>query len=690
MPDEFLSKPVQYIKTVGPRRAAILQRIGIFTVKNLLYHFPRRYEDRTRLRPAGACVHGETATLRGTVLAAQDVRPKRGLTVTRLAVHDGSGVFYAVWFNQPFVKKNLLPGTKLFVTGKVEKGFRAIQLKVEEYESDDGGDSLSAGRLVPVYPLTDGLNQRVMRSLVKLCLEGLNCRATEFIPGNILRKYSLPDLEKALSAVHYPDNFEDAEKARKRFIFEELFLFQLALALRRREVCRREKKHRYIPGGKLTAVFKESLPYSLTAGQEKVWHEISRDMESSVPMHRLLQGDVGVGKTVVSTMALLKAVESGLQGALMAPTEILAEQHYLGMKGPLARLGVEAGLLTGSIRKKEKECLLERVSAGEVKVLIGTHALIQEGVNFNKLGLVVVDEQHRFGVRQRATLQYKGYYPDTLVMTATPIPRTLALTLYGDLDISVISEPLPGRLPVKTRVVPPNALPRVYNFIREQVDQGRQAFIVCPLVDESEKVDLKAAVELAENLAGGEFRGYQVGLLHGRMKSDEKERIMASFRRGQTEILVCTTVIEVGVDVPNATVMAILDADRFGLAQLHQLRGRVGRGSHQSYCILVARPKTREGQARLNAMARTSDGFILAEEDLRLRGPGEFYGTRQSGLPEFKIADLIRDWKELQAAREEAMAWVEGDPHLQKPESRALLREIKERFGSAGGYIGVG
>lgn len=684
MSNDFLTKPVQSIKTIGSRRAAILQKAGIFTVKDLLYHFPRRYEDRTRLREAGACVHGETATLRGTVLAAQVSKPKRGLTVAKLAVHDGLGVFYAVWFNQPYVKKNIPVGTKLYVTGKVERGFGAVQVAVEEYEIDDGGDSLSAGRLVPLYPLSGRLNQRLLRTTVKFALDELDSHSGEFLPEKLLKKFCLPLFHEALSAIHYPGNFEDVVKARKRFIFEELFLYQFSLALCRRDVAGREKVHSYLPTGKITTTFLENLPYRLTAGQARVWREISRDMESPFPMHRLLQGDVGSGKTVVSVLALLKAVESGLQGVLMAPTEILAEQHYFGMKRVLAPIGVEVALLTGGMRKKEKEELLERVLTGEVAVLVGTHALIQDNVRFNKLGIAVVDEQHRFGVRQRAALQNKGSWPDTLVVTATPIPRTLALTLYGDLDISVIGEMPPGRQPVKTYAVPHRLLARVYNLIREQIKQGRQAFIVCPLVEESEKVDLQAAVDLAENLAGGEFRDCRVGLLHGRMKAFEKEDIMTSFRRGEMEILVCTTVIEVGVDVPNATVMVILDADRFGLAQLHQFRGRVGRSACQSYCILVANPKTEEGRARLKAMIRTTDGFALAEEDLRLRGPGEFYGIRQSGMPEFNIADLLRDWKVLQVAREETLAWVSDDPHFQKPESTVLLDEVKARFSSAG------
>jgi ATP-dependent DNA helicase RecG len=690
MADSILTRTVDRIKMVGPRRAAALKELKIITIQDLLYHFPRRYLDRAGLRPAGTCLHGEVVTLQGTVLSARNLRTRRGLTVTRVTVHDGLGIFEAVWFNQPYLKKSLTPGTKLFITGKVEKNFGVTQVVVEEYDLDNGGDSLNTGRLVPVYPLAGRLTQRQVRTLVKAALDAVGEQAADFLPEELLQKHALPPLGPALSAVHYPDCEDAAVAARKRFIFEELFLFQLALALRRRNLTRCKKAHAYLPNGSILSAFKSQLPFQLTSGQVKVWKEISRDLESPSPMNRLLQGDVGSGKTVIAAMALLKAVESGLQGALMAPTEILAEQHFLGIKEAFGRLDVEVALLTGSTGKKSREELLNGVRSGRLKVLVGTHALIQDNVEFQRLGLVVVDEQHRFGVHQRATLQHKSWRPDTLVMTATPIPRTLALTLYGDLQLSVIAELPPGRRPVKTFAVLPSALNKAYGLVREQVRQGRQAYIVCPLVEESEKVDLKAATELAETLASGEFREYRVRLLHGRMKAGQKELIMESFRCGETDILVATTVIEVGVDVPNATVMIVLDADRFGLSQLHQLRGRVGRSIHSSYCILIADPKTKEGRARLKAMVSTSDGFALAEEDLRLRGPGEFYGTRQSGLPEFKIADLVRDGKVLLAAREEALTRVQEDPQLRGSEGRLLLKEISARFGSAGSYIEVG
>ncbi|TEB14121.1 ATP-dependent DNA helicase RecG [Pelotomaculum sp. FP] len=690
MPADFFAKPVQYLKMIGPRRAAAMQKLGLFTVRDLLYHFPRRYEDRSRLLPAGACPHGETATIRGTVLAAQDLKPRRGLTVTKLAVHDGTGIFYAVWFNQPFVKKSLSTGTKLFVTGKVDKSFGPVQVMVEDYEVAEGGDPLGAGRLVPIYPLTGQLTQRLLRAVVKTTLDEARSNAGEFLPAELLGKYKLPVFGDALASIHFPECREDLEKARRRFIFEELFLLQLGLAVRRATVAARHKEYRCRRDGGLTSSFIHNLPYRLTGDQVRVWGEIAADMESSSPMQRLLQGDVGSGKTVISILALLKAVENGLQGALMAPTEILAEQHYLVMKRTLVPIGVEAGLLTSSTPKKEKELLLQRLAEGDLKLLVGTHALIQQDISFQRLGLVVVDEQHRFGVRQRAALQYKGSCPDTLVMTATPIPRTLALTLYGDLDLSVISETPPGRLPVKTYAVLPSALHKAYKLAADQLRLGRQVYIVCPLVEESEKVDLQAATDIAEKLAAGEFRNYRVRLLHGRMKAGEKEEIMTAFRQGEVDVLVATTVIEVGVDVPNATMMVVLDADRFGLAQLHQLRGRVGRGGHQSYCILTGSPRTEEGKARLKAMTLIADGFALAEEDLRLRGPGEFQGTRQSGLPELKIADLLRDVQVFQTARQEAIALAGSDPNLTRPENSRLPAEIKARYSGSGGYMGIG
>ena len=684
MSDNLLTNEIRSIKGVGVRRGSELNKAGILTLRDLLYYFPRQYHDRTNLRQAGACVTGEVATLLGVVLYAQERRSRRGLTVTKLVLDDGLGKFHAIWYNQPFIKNNIPVGARLYVTGKVEREFGVIQVAVEDYELANEDSPLSAERLAPIYPLTGKLNQRLLRSLIKGVLERLSDGMGEFLPQKLLLETKLPALPAAWGDIHYPDSQEMAGRARERFIFEELFLYQLAMLLNRQELTGRVKTHSYTSKSPLVEAYFNSLPYSLTAGQTRVWKEIQKDMLSTAPMYRLLHGEVGAGKTVIAVLALLKAAENGLQGVLMAPTEVLAEQHYLSIKESIASLKVDIALLTGRMAKKEKTAIIEKVVDGEIQILIGTHALIQEQVRFHRLGLVIIDEQHRFGVRQRAVLQGKGFWPDTLVMTATPIPRTLALTIYGDLDVSMISELPPGRQPVHTYAVPHRLLPRAYYFLREQVKAGRQAIIICPLVKDSEKLTCQSVVTLAEKVANREFRGYRVGMLHGRLPAVEKEGVMAAFRRGNIDILVSTTVIEVGVDVPNATVMVVLDAERFGLAQLHQLRGRVGRGSEQSYCILVTMPKTQESRARIKAMTSSQDGFFLAEEDLNIRGPGEFSGTRQTGLPELRIADLQRDGLILLKAREKAMGWLAEEPLMRSGESLLLMEEVLRRFGGTG------
>ncbi|MQL53584.1 ATP-dependent DNA helicase RecG [Desulfofundulus thermobenzoicus] len=681
--------PVQYVKTVGPRRAALLQRLGIKTVRDLLYHFPREYQDRTVLKPSHACAAGEQVTLRGRVVAVQELTPRPGLRITKVRLAEQGGYFFALWFNQPYIKKQLSAGTGVLVTGKLERRFGEIQLAVSDYELLEGDEPAGGGGMVPVYPSTEQLSQRLLRSMIRMALDEWAGQIADFLPPSIVKKYSLPELPVALAHIHFPPGEREAVRARKRFIFEELFLLQLALALRRRRISRQIKPHRYRTNLELVDKYLAGLPFTLTSGQQQAWREIMADMDAPSPMNRLLQGDVGSGKTVVSTLALLRAVDNGLQGALMAPTEILAEQHYLTLSGTLAPLGVKVGLFSGGMNKKEREALLSALSAGELPLVVGTHALIQEDVQFKRLAVVVIDEQHRFGVRQRAILQYKGQYPDVLVMTATPIPRTLALTLYGDLEVSTIRELPPGRRPVITRAVPPSHLPAIYRFICREVAAGRQAYVVCPLVEESEKVDLTSTVQLIDELSRGPLARCRLGLLHGRLKQAEKNQVMEDFRRGEIQVLVTTTVVEVGVDVPNATVMVILDADRFGLAQLHQLRGRVGRGAAQAYCILVSDNKSREAQFRLQAMVSTGDGFVLAEKDLQLRGPGEFSGTRQSGLPELKVADLVRDWRALELARQEAVTLVRRDPELTLPEHHLLARELYHRFSAHRGYLAI-
>lgn len=672
-------KPAQYLKGVGPQRARLLARLGIRSVGDLLYHLPRRYEDRTLCRPVKAYGEGETATAEGEVVAVQETRARSGMSVLRVALRDRWGIFYAVWFNQPYVKKVAKVGSRLTVTGKVKYGFGVPEIQVAEFEAGEGDEGLSTGRIVPVYPLTEKLSQRMLRTVIFNTLKAETASCPEILPPDLLVSHGLLERGRALSAVHFPESIAEAEEARRRLVFEELFLLQVALLRQRQRVLAVEKEHRCDVDGPKVWALRELLPFTLTPAQERAWREIARDMESRYPMQRLLQGDVGSGKTVVAALALAKAAENGLQGALMAPTEILAEQHYLNLRELYAAVGIEAVLLTGSTKKEERLKRLAAVANGEAAVVVGTHALLQEEVSFHRLGLVVIDEQHRFGVRQRGLLQAKGKTPDVLVMTATPIPRTLALTLYGDLDLTVIDALPPGRQPVKTVWLPPTELGRVYRFVRTEVAKGRQAYFVCPLIEESEQLAAQAASKLARELEEI-FPAFRVGLLHGRLKLKERDKVMAAFRRNEIQLLVSTTVVEVGVDVPNATVMVIMDADRFGLAQLHQLRGRVGRGAHASYCILIAARTTPEAAARLSALTTLSDGFALAEEDLRLRGPGEFFGTRQSGLPELKVASLLRDHALLELARTEAARYLERDPDLVSPAGQMIKAELKARF----------
>ena len=683
---ENKASELQFLKSVGPKRVRLLNRLGIDTVKELLYHFPRRYDDRSNLKKFYELRDGDVETVTGTVVSSQDIRPRKGLVITKAAINDGKSIGYAVWFNQPFIKKQIPNGTELLITGKVERKFGSIQVTVSDYEVSDSDDTVHAGRIVPVYPATEGLPARALRSIIKFALDKYGNEQVEFLPVRLLKKYGFMELCTALGKIHFPENMDEVDEAKRRLVFEELFLLQMG-------ICLLKAKEFQEPGishkrsGHLVASFSKSVPYSLTKAQVRVLDEIYCDMEKHKQMNRLIQGDVGSGKTVLAAAALVKTVENGYQGAMMAPTEILAGQHLDGLRELLEPLGVRVSLLTGSLTRREKERTLDDIRNGVIDIVVGTHAVIQDEVEFQRLGLAVTDEQHRFGVRQRAKLKDKGLNPDILVMTATPIPRTLALTVYGDLDISVIDELPPGRQVIKTRWISSKAHDKVFGFIREQVSLGRQVYYVCPLVEESDKIDVQAAVELAERLQTKVFPDLCVGLMHGRLKHDIKDTVMSQFKNGEINILVATTVVEVGVNVPNATVMVIEDADRFGLAQLHQLRGRVGRGSHQSYCFLLANPASEEGRARMNVMQSTCDGFLIAEEDLQIRGPGEFFGTRQSGMPDLKIADILRDVKVLQIAREEALKLISGDPALSREENRRLKEEIIDKFKSTDNFI---
>lgn len=671
-----LERPVRYLKNVGPQRAMLLSRLGIQTVKDLLYHFPRRYEDRQHLPGLGAVQPPATVTVMGQITWCEESKSRRGLHVLRAGLRDATGSLVAVWFNQKFLVSKMHPGRWLVVTGKVQEGRSGREIFVSEYEFVEGSDTLAANRIVPFYPATEGLSQRLLRGLIFSALQEYAGAIPDTLPRETSERHNFPSLSQALWHIHFPPDYLSLQRARQRLAFEEFFILQLSLAWHRRQVSTYLRGIQHRPDGELVRKFWASLPFTPTPAQQRVWAEIARDMESPYPMARLVQGDVGSGKTVLAAAALVKCVASSYQGAMMAPTEILAEQHWREFYRLLTPLGIRVDLLTGSLSTAAREATLQSLASGQTQVVVGTHALIQEDVEFRALGLAVTDEQHRFGVQQRSRLAAKGYRPDVLAMTATPIPRTLALTLYGDMDLSVIDELPPGRQEIVTRYVPERHRPRMYHFIRQEVGRGHQAYIVCPLIEESEAVEVQAVTTLYEKLRQV-FPDLSLALLHGRLRPGEKEQVMASFASGETDILVATPVIEVGVNVPNATVMVIEGAERFGLSQLHQLRGRIGRGTAQSYCFLLGSLHTPEARRRIQIMTSTTDGFVIAEEDLRLRGPGEFFGTRQHGLPEFKVADLLNDYPLLEAAKREAALVMHRDPLLHDPANQGLRRQIE-------------
>jgi ATP-dependent DNA helicase RecG len=678
---------------VGPQRARLLQRLGLVTVRDALLHLPARHEDRRRLTPLRNVAPGEARTCAGTIAGVSPAPRGRGRMPLAVLLRDESGFLRALWFNQPYLGRVFKRGQRLIVHGKVQppRGGGALELHVRDYEIIESTDDelLHTGRLVPVYPLTAGLNQRPLRALMKRLVDAHAGAMPEPLPASLMARRHLEPLERALVDGHFPETEAERAAAVRRLVFDDFFLLQLGLAIRRHR-SGRQPGLAIDPPGRLAAGLRASLPWALTRAQERVWADIRADMAQPHPMNRLLQGDVGSGKTVIAALAILTAIEAGHQAALMAPTEILAEQHARTLTGLLAPLGISPVLLSHGVRGRARDSVRAAIAAGETSCVVGTHALVQEGVDFQRLGLAVVDEQHRFGVSQRATLRGKGEHPDVLVMTATPIPRTLALTLYGDLDVSVLDELPPGRRPVRTFLRGEKERARVYRFLHDEIRAGRQAFVVCPLVEESEVSDLRAATEMAERLQRDVFADLRVGLLHGRMTGPDKDAVMEEFRAGRIHVLVSTTVIEVGIDVPNASVMVVEHAERFGLSQLHQLRGRVGRGPWKSYCILMSRVSSPDARRRLDAMAETSDGFRLAEVDLGIRGPGEFFGTRQSGLPAFRVADLVRDAAVLEEARKEALALVALDPDLARPEHRALRATVLALWRGKIGLADVG
>lgn len=688
-----LSTPIQYVKGVGPKLSKILERKGIRTVEDALYFLPRTYEDRRRLKKVSELEPGKKETGFGEILlsgvAFYSVRRKR---VFEAVVGDGSGVITLKWFhvNERYFRDRFRKGQRLIFSGEVTWFNQQKEIHhpdVELVDEEPDRDYLNFKRIVPIYSETEGLYQRTMRRLMKAILDEYAGELSSPVPEDVLKRQALIDLPESFRCVHFPEEgtlMEDLERQRskghRRIIFDEFFFLELGMALRKKGRVL-EKGISFRTEGVLFGRLLDQLPFRLTRAQERVWGEIRKDMERPLPMNRLIQGDVGSGKTIVSLLAGLNVVESGYQAAIMAPTEILAEQHFINASRWIEPLGLRVALLTGSVKDAVKEDLCGRIKRGEVHLVVGTHALIEEPVEFHRLGLAIIDEQHKFGVIQRSLLKKKGENPDVLVMTATPIPRTLAMTVYGDLDVSIIDEMPAGRVPVETRVFPESARARVYRILEEEIRKERQAFIVYPLVEESEKVDLKDATRMAEHLQAEVFPDLRVGLLHGRMKSEEKEQIMAEFKEGKIQILVATTVVEVGIDIPNASVMVVEHAERFGLSQLHQLRGRIGRGKYSSKCILLTQFRSsEEARIRLQAMERTSDGFQIAEKDLEIRGPGEFLGTRQSGLPDFRVAHILRDTPILIEARKEAFQLVHGDPDLSEPLHSSLRGELKKRW----------
>lgn len=686
--EKLISSPVRYIKGIGPKRAECFSSIGINSVEDLIYYFPRRYQDRTNFTTISRLNPGQIQTIKASVLAKGQRRSfrRRRFTVTEAVVDDGTGKISCVWFNQPYVKEYLRPGAKLILYGKVDWYGSKLQMNSPEFEviEDDSSGSFDLNRFVPVYSLPEGIGQRYFRKLVKQALdEYLSC-IKEHLSFDIRNRNGLINLAKSLLDIHFPENLTSQKEAHRRLSFDEFFFFQIPIVLRKLK-----KKDK--PGiahkidGPFVKTFLETIPFRLTNAQERAVKEICIDMSKPVPMQRLLQGDVGSGKTIVSFIAACIAIEGGYQAAFMVPTEILAKQHYEKISSQVSNTRcrgreLRLGFLTGSLNRKEKDKLIKEIKNGEIDLVIGTHALLDQTVEFNKLGLVIIDEQHKFGVGQRALLPAKGPSPDVLIMTATPIPRTLAITLYGDLDISVINEMPAGRKPVKTMGFTYRDISKAYSIVKEQLKAGRQAFIVYPVIEESLILDIAGAKKMFKDLSTGEFKDFKVGLVHGRLEEKEQEAVMSGFKSGELDVLVSTTVLEVGIDIANATCMVVEHAERFGLSQLHQLRGRVGRGSYESFCILISDAKTDESRSRISSMLKYTDGFRIAEDDLKIRGPGEFFGMRQHGLSELKIANPLTQMQLLKNARDEAIKLLELDGRLETRQNMLLKDKLFSRF----------
>jgi ATP-dependent DNA helicase RecG len=690
-----LQTPLQFLKGVGPRKAADLKRAGLQTVEDLFYRLPFRYEDRSRMQPIASLRPGTKAAVLGEIKSARlAITRRRGFKIFNAVVSDASGAIRCTWMNQAFLADILQPHLPVVIFGDVKLDSTGLHFLNPEYELvTEDITGVHTGRIVPFYEKTGTVTPNMQRKLVRTALDQLPAGIPDLLPAELRTRLQLVPRRTAIEQSHFPPNEASIEAlnafrtpSQRRLIFEEFFLFQIGYAWRRHATGTEVKPFVATVDDRIRAAAAKILPFRLTPGQRQAAKEIVDDMQRPQPMHRLLQGDVGAGKTIVALLAALVAMENGLQTAFMAPTEILAAQHYSTIARLLASSRFRVDLLTGSTPGLQKHTLYSHIERGTSNLIVGTHALVQEGIRFHKLGLVIIDEQHRFGVVQRAALRAKGLRPDVLLMTATPIPRTLALTDYSELDVSKIADLPPGRQPIRTLVKPESRRDEIYELVRDELDRGRQAYVIYPLVEESEKLDLKSATEMADHLQQEVFPAYRVALLHGRMKVDAKERIMRAFAAGQIHILVSTTVVEVGVDVPNASVMLVEHAERFGLSQLHQLRGRVGRGPWESVCVLLYQaPWTDEARERLKALASTNDGFAIAERDLELRGPGDFFGTRQSGLPKLRTGDLIRDREVMEEAHREARRVV-GEQGL-TPELRQF---VEQRWEQQFGLIEVG
>lgn len=670
---------VRYIKGVGPRRADLFGKIGIETVSDLFHYLPRRYEDRSRIVDIGELRVGEVQGTIGKVLKTGIFRAKTGTCIVETVLGSGNRKVSAVWYNQPFMKNIFEIGQMVAIYGKVELQ-RHLQMSHPTFEILDNNkleNSLNMGRIVPIYSLTENLNQKYLRKIIKNVLDEYLTNAVDLLPTRIRAKRRLVDLKFAVQNIHFPCSYDNLKKAYKRLVFEEFFILQAVMARRRgkkkKNGIRHEIDFEHLPD------FEKLFPFEFTPAQKRCIDDVEKDMAKDASMHRLLQGDVGSGKTVVAMRAAMISAAGGYQTAVMAPTEVLARQHYVSFSKIFMPLGINVRLLISGIEKKVKENIKKSIAERATDIVIGTHSLFQEGVEYGKLGLIVIDEQHKFGVRQRKMMQSKSASADLLVMTATPIPRSLSLTVFGDMDVSVLNEKPAERAPVATYVVDENKREDVYAFIREEIKKGRQAFIVYPRIRTKNITEARAAVEMFERLKKDEFKDRRLAIIHGRLRTDEKKKVMEDFRGKKYDILIATTVIEVGVDIPNVTVMVVEHAEQYGLAQLHQLRGRIGRGRHTSYCILISQDEGLSNE-RLSAIIETDDGFQIAQKDLDIRGPGEFLGTRQSGLPELKVGDVVKDFTIMEEAREEAFNLIKEDPELKDFRNLEVRNNIRERF----------